>query len=126
MRANKPDMAKRWEKHTPDNAKLPEKAKEKKAAAVHGITKAAAPVGPAGIDSSKLFALALTGAGGMLGGTALGYGASRLASPSVMSNENLKKEEQVTNYDRLISAVKARMAAKKARMAELEGQRSSA
>jgi len=102
MYAKHPKIAKKFQEHTPKGKKLPEKVKKtEKAANASGF----GLLGNLGVIGTSTGVL----------GAGLGYGASKLLSPSNMSIENLKREEQLATYESAIQKLKDRIAARKSR-----------
>lgn len=133
--AKHPEMARRWAHETPTSyKKLPEKKTESKpsetrakaAAVVFSGEQAPEELIPGVIlkkaADTDLGSLVNLGRLLMVGslatgvGTGLGAGLAHVTSPSVASMENLRKEELTSAYSRAVEEVKARIAARKARM----------
>jgi hypothetical protein len=119
MYANHPELAKEFQKKTPKGARLPEKVKTMDKTAnsqcVRGIyieKHASAGAGMQALGFPGTLAAVGTLAG--LAGAGTGYGLARATSPGQMSIDNLRKEEQVANYDVYIQKLRDRIAIRRA------------
>lgn len=119
MYAKHPQIAKRWQKHTPKGVDLPEKKNPEetvKKSCIAGIkiASAAGPVwqgGPLMLHEPRTLAALLgTGLLSTALGTGLGYGAAKLTEPSLGSVENLQREELAEQYGQAIDTLKQRLA----------------
>lgn len=108
--ANEPAVAREFAKKTPKGVKLPGRVKS---AGVPPVAGGQALVGASGISPFGVATIA--GLLSSVAGTALGAGYAKAISPSSMSVDNLRKEQQLAAYEAAIDTLKHRIAAKQAK-----------
>ena len=118
MYAKHPEIAKRWQKHTPKGITLPDHVEKK--SAVPGITiKEAANIGSAAGSvasagkrgfNKDVWKIILASTLAPLAGVGAGHIAAKLTSPTSQSVMNLQKKELLDEYAKAIETVKARLA----------------
>ena len=110
MFAKHPDVAKKWAEHTRSIKDLPEKL----ACVAPGIS--IEKRSDFALNTSETYMpLLATQFAGMGLGTLGGYGLAKLTSPATTSVKNLQREELISQYNRAIDDIKARLILKKER-----------